>query len=110
MSSHMFTRDDGTEMWYQHSIGRLHRKDGPAILYPNGAGEEWWFNGLRHREDGPACDYSFGRKEWWFNGQRHNVSGPAYISPRGVAEWWLNDVEYDPLTWMIKVHELKNNA
>lgn len=56
---------DGSE------LGVLHRVDGPAIEWNNGA-IEWWLNGNRHREDGPALVYSYIEndqlvtiREWW---------------------------------------------
>lgn len=42
--------------------GKLHRgNDLPAIEYSNGE-KEWYFNGLRHRENGPAVEYRGGYK------------------------------------------------
>ena len=38
---------------------------------------EWYRNGQRHREDGPAYEGSDGTREWWLNGQRHREDGPA---------------------------------
>ncbi len=32
---------------------KLHREDGPAVIYPDGT-EIWWYEGETHREDGPA--------------------------------------------------------
>lgn len=43
-----------------------------------------------HREDGPAVIYSNGQQEWWFNGKRHRSDGPAIIG-NGFQEWWLNN-------------------
>ena len=47
---------------------QLHREDGPAVEYPNGA-KQWYINDQLHREDGPAVEYSSGRKEWYINGK-----------------------------------------
>ena len=30
----------------------------------------WWLYGRHHREDGPAIEYTDGRKEWFLNGTR----------------------------------------
>ena len=27
----------------------------------------YWFNGQRHREDGPACEWADGTKWWYLN-------------------------------------------
>ena len=29
---------------------------------------EWYLNGKRHREDGPANEWADGTKSWWVNG------------------------------------------
>ena len=39
-----------------------------------------FYNGLLHKEDGPAVLYRDGTKEWWFNGIRHNNNGPAIVT------------------------------
>jgi len=48
--------------------GKLHRDDGPAVEYSNGR-KEWWIDGKRHREDGPAIMLSNGDEEWFINGR-----------------------------------------
>jgi len=35
--------------------------------------KEWWLNGKRHREGGPAVERANGGKEWWLNGKRYNT-------------------------------------
>ena len=59
------------------------------IATPDGS-KEWWLNGERHREDGPACEYSDGSKEWWLNGKLHREDGPAFESPDGSKAWYMN--------------------
>ena len=36
------TREDGAQAWYLD--GKLHREDGPAVIYPNGH-QEFWVKG-----------------------------------------------------------------
>lgn len=31
--------------------------------------KQFWLNGKRHREDGPAVIYPDGSMEWWFEGE-----------------------------------------
>ena len=31
--------------------------------------KKYYVNGLLHKEDGPAVEYSNGDKEWWINGE-----------------------------------------
>ena len=41
--------------------------------------KEWWQNGKRHREDGPAIEHSDGRREWYLNGQWVNERDHAQL-------------------------------
>ncbi len=68
---------------------RLHRTDGPAIVWAAGT-QEWWVDGQLHREDGPAIIRKSGTKLWYLNGQRHCSDGPAIIWADGTQEWWVN--------------------
>ncbi|RTK95497.1 MAG: hypothetical protein EKK64_06660 [Neisseriaceae bacterium] len=60
--------DNGTKEWRKKQIitpcfGFLHRHIEPAIIYSNGD-VEYWVNGERHRENGPAVIY--GNKQYFF--------------------------------------------
>ena len=59
-------------------------------VYPNGT-KEWYLNGQRHREDGPAFEDDNGYKFWFLNGQFHREDGPAVEYANGSKEWYLND-------------------
>ncbi len=56
--------EDGSTEWYLNGV--LHREDGPAVEYSDGTCQ-WWVNGNLHREDGPAIEYADGGKEWYIN-------------------------------------------
>ena len=58
-------------------------------VYDNG-GEEWFLNGNRHREDGPAIEYADGSKRWYLNGKMHREDGPAIERAAGYKAWYLN--------------------
>lgn len=60
------TKFERTE--YRDLGGRLHRSQGPAIFFRNGA-EEYWVKGRLHRIDGPAIVHPNGDKEYWVNGK-----------------------------------------
>jgi hypothetical protein len=57
----------GNKTWFLD--GKRHREDGPAIEYSNGY-KSWYLDGKLHREDGPAIDYSNGDKSWYLNGKK----------------------------------------
>ena len=54
----------GNKRWYKE--GMRHREGGPAVEYSNGA-KLWYKEGKLHREDGPAIEHADGRKEYWKN-------------------------------------------
>ena len=95
----------GTRRYY-NSAGRLHRTDGPAIVWGVVAGGEWYINGVLHREDGPAAVYSDGN-EWWLNGVRHRIDGPAVMRHDGTCRWFLDGFEYTERGYYKKLKQLK---
>ncbi len=87
----IIVRPDKTRYWYKD--GKIHREDGPAVEYEDGA-EFWWFEGKRHREGGPAVEKSNRYKEWYMNGLLHREDGPACEYPGGTKHWYLEGQEY----------------
>lgn len=73
-----------TQLHYQVD-GKYHRSGGAAKLLFDGDGaliyEEWYVNGEKHREDGPALSkWSSGEltlEEWYTNDKKHRDGGPA---------------------------------
>ena len=61
-------------------------------VYNNGT-KFWYLNGKRHREDGPAIEWSDGDKSWWLNGKLHREGGPAVECVNGIKKWYLNGEE-----------------
>lgn len=68
---------------------KRHREDGPAIEYSNGD-KKWYFNGKLHRTDGPAIECSNGDKKWYFNGKKHRTDGPACEYGHGEKTWYID--------------------
>ena len=61
-----------------------HRENGPAVIHINGD-EEWYIDGYRHREDGPAS------KRIYSNGEVHNY---YYLNGRVYDKyWWFQEVQ-----------------
>ena len=42
-------------------------KEQPECKVGEWGDKEWWLNGKRHREDGPAIEWSWGGKTWWLH-------------------------------------------
>ena len=69
-------RSDGSQEWRFNGI--LHRPNGPAIIHADGA-YSWYLYGELHRTGGPAVTYADGTQMWYHHGQRHREDGPAVI-------------------------------
>jgi hypothetical protein len=81
----------GNKYWYLND--KLHREDGPAIEYANGA-KQWHLNGKRHRVDGPAIVDTDNYKEWYFNDKLHRVDGPAIEFTSGDKRWYYQGIDF----------------
>jgi hypothetical protein len=90
MDSESFMEIDviGNIFW-RNKEGLLHRLDGPAVEYTSGA-KEWFQNGKIHRLDGPAIEGADGRKLWYQNGKLHRLDGPAKEFSNGKKSWYKN--------------------
>jgi hypothetical protein len=76
---------DGSQNWWQH--GKIHRDDGPAVVLADGA-QYWYQHGELHREDGPAVIRADGTQEWRQQGKRHREDGPALVWADGSQCWY----------------------
>ena len=86
---------DGTKRWYLND--KRHREDGPAIEYTNGT-KFWYLNGNRHRTDGPAVECA-GNKYWYLNDNLHREDGPAIEWAAGTKCWYLGGASYTEAEW-----------
>ena len=62
-----------------HHYNEKNKFDGEGELvieYLNGD-KEWFKNGERHRENGPAIEWKNGDKFWYKNNKLHREDGPA---------------------------------
>lgn len=80
----------GTVRWWFD--GRKHRVDGPAVEYTDGT-RMWMRDGCLHRDGGPAVERLNGTSEWLVDGRLHRVDGPAFVGVGGVRKWFLGGVE-----------------
>jgi len=70
-----------------------------------------WKGYLIHRENKPAVEWSDGSKEWYLNGLRHREDGPAqeYCGEYSVYRWYLNGKEYSKKEYL-KIINLMNKS
>jgi hypothetical protein len=73
--------------WYVN--GQRHREDGPAREWPNGT-KQWFAYDKLNRIDGPASEDSQSGKFWYINGHLHRQDGPAVELLDGTKEWYIN--------------------
>ncbi len=88
---------DGTKEWYKN--GLRHREDGPAIEYFNGD-KYWYLNGKQHREDGPAVEWFIGDKYWYLNGEK--LTEQEFNNRTQVQELTIRELE-QKLGYKIKI-------
>jgi hypothetical protein len=76
--------------------------DMQSVMTENSNGTKRWRlpDSSLHREDGPAIEFSNGKKSWRVNGRRHRTDGPALEYPDGNAQWWLHDRHYTFDEWL----------
>ena len=96
--------EHGAKRWY-NANGRLHRDDGPAVIYASGT-KDWYQHGYMHRDNGPAYEGVSGSKAWYQHGKLHRTDGPAIEHANGTKSWWLNDVRLTFDQWLDKVDML----
>jgi hypothetical protein len=57
-----------------------------------------------------------GQNEWWINGKRHNENGPAIVWPNeryrnGYQEWYLNGKFFSSVKeWKMEVERFRKNS
>ena len=57
---------------------------------------EYYKNRVLHRDgDLPAVISARGDLEYWKNGKRHRDNGPAIIRKNGVCSWYINGVHLE---------------
>ena len=79
--------DNGGKDWYLN--GKRHREDGPAVEFADGS-KSWYLNDKLHREDGPAVEFADGYTAWYLNDKLHREDGPAVERADGNTAWYLN--------------------
>jgi hypothetical protein len=69
-------------------------------------GNKWWHDsdGNRHRDDGPAIEWSDGDKSWYQHGKCHRDDGPAVEGANGYKEWGLNGEYLSFEEWLDEVN------
>ena len=74
---------------YYNAKSQRHREDGPAVEWSTGD-KEWYLHDELHRADGPAVEWGNRYKAWYLNGNRHREDGPAVECANGNKSWCLN--------------------
>jgi len=83
---------NGIKKYYMN--GKLHRINGVAIEYPDDRPGEWFFLGLRHRENGVAFIDRSGTEYYYFLGKLHNPNGPAITLYDGSIFYYIHGVQH----------------
>ena len=82
----MINRETRNEEGELHSYNNL-----PAKVY--WGNREWYKNGVLHNDiDLPAVVSAQGDLEYYQNGKRHRDNGPAVIRRNGVCSWYKDGI------------------
>ena len=57
-------------------------------------------DGKIHNKEGPAVVYPDGTREWWFNGKRHNINGPAIYNNNTGFSLKIRNGKVDPVNYI----------
>ena len=81
----------GDQEWYKNG---LRHRDGDLPAVAAASNQEWWVNGKRHRDvDLPAVIIIDDTQQWYVNNQRHRMGDlPAIIYADGRQGWYINDI------------------
>jgi hypothetical protein len=100
-------------VYYTNNNNQWHNPSGPAVIFPNGS-KMWYFNGMLHREGGPAKELTSGVIEFWYkgkflkkfchnsDGELHSFSGPSVEYKDGTKQWYIDGVQYTEEVWKNK--------
>jgi len=91
--------------YYRNKNGKLHRLDGPAVIYNNDEDwdiwKEYYINGKLGRiGGGPAitkADYDTEINEYYENDKLHRLDGPAHTEHWNGgrhSSYWIDGIEY----------------
>lgn len=80
----------GGEEWWVN--GERHHESGPAVVNADGSCR-WYLRGSLHRVDGPAIEASSGATAWYQTGELHREDGPAVEGCDGTREWYNRAVQ-----------------
>jgi hypothetical protein len=94
-------KPNGNEFWFKH--GKLHRLDGPAIITE--LEQNWYYYGKLHRRDAPAVNVENEITEWWKYGLLHCEIGPAVDPVKGIPEWYINGIKLSFIEWKEWFHK-----
>ena len=67
----------------------------PTMTTDNHGNIQYKLNGKLHREDGPAVIFADGTQSWCLNDKLHRLDGPAIIRANGTQWWYINDKKYN---------------
>jgi|ERR1700691_915888 len=68
---------------------KLHREDGPAVIYSDGT-INYYLNGKLHREYGPAVIWNNGSFEYYINNNNITKKVNKWIKENNIPEDWTN--------------------
>lgn len=94
---------------YRNKEGKYHRIYGPAYISTRYQVEEWYKDGVRHREGGPAITHK-NTRIWIKDGKLHRLDGPAIEEPAGPKQYWINGQKLSPKQYKQEIARRKRKG
>jgi hypothetical protein len=112
MKHYIETKIDNYGDTYHYLNGKIHKKDGPAIICKDGT-MKWLLYGKLHREKEPAVVWKKGTKSWLKNNKFHNEKGPAIVYNDFICVWYLEhvvqNIKFSPKTLKPQIFQYNIN-
>ena len=68
----------------------MDKNDQPICEIDRCGTKRWFLSNQRHREDGPAVEFTDGSKAWFLHGRRNRIDGPAVEYYDGYKKWFYH--------------------
>lgn len=94
---------------YRNAEGKMHRIYGPAYFSRIYNLEQWYKDGLRHREDGPAYIHNK-NKVWFYEDKLHRLDGPAVTELGGPKQYWIHGQRLPPKEYKKEIARRKRKG
>lgn len=97
------------DICYVNAENKYHRIHGPAYISKIYQVEEWYKNGILHRDDGPAITAKTD-EFWYYEGKLHRIGGPAVVARGSPRQYWIHGQKLSPKEYKKEMERRKRKG